>query len=306
MKQRWSKRRKALLIAVGMFAASCVLYLWLPYRVAVVRLFFSLGGSRLLIPAEYRPLDTPRYVPVAGVEQYSPGMEVLGLEFNGQSRAIPVKRMAWHLVVNEDIGGQPVVVTLCTVSDAALAYRATSANQTLRFAPARLARNNLVMRDSETGSTWQQFTGQAVEGPLAGRQLERVPLERMSLDQWRRRYPAGLILEPSGGDRDCCAPNDTCPVMSYFPSEPFLLQRPSHEDPRLPRKQHVLGRVSVAGEALAVAQRGPTDDAAQPGRSLLRCYWFAWVEFHPDTRLAASLRDVEADGIQPENASRGG
>jgi len=295
-----------LLIAVGVFAASCVLYLWLPYRVAVVRLFFSLGGSRLLIPAEYRPLDTPRYVPVAGMGGYSPDMEVLGLDFNGQSRAIPVKRIAWHLVANEDVGGQPVVVTLCTVTDAALAYRAISANQTLRFAPARLARNNLVMRDSETGSTWQQFTGQAIEGPLAGTQLERIPLERMSLDQWRRRHPAGIILEPSGDDRDCCAPNDTCPVMSYFPSEPFLLERPSHEDPRLPRKQRVLGTLSVAGEAVAVAQRRPTDGTEQPGGSLLRCYWFAWVEFHPDTRLVASLRDIEADDFHPEKASGGG
>ncbi len=70
MKRRWSKSRKALLLTLIAFAVSCVLYLWLPYRVAVVQLFFKLGGSRVMIPAEYRPLDSPRYLPVAQVSAY--------------------------------------------------------------------------------------------------------------------------------------------------------------------------------------------------------------------------------------------
>jgi hypothetical protein len=284
MSGRWSKKRKALFIAAGVFAASCVLYLWLPYRVAMVQMFIWLGGSRLMIPLEYRPLDEPRYAPIAEVPEYPPEAEVLSLEGQGPARAIPVKRIAWHLVVNEQVDGEPVVVTLCTVTNAALAYRAAHNGQELHFAPARLARNNLVLRDRETGSSWQQFTGQAIEGPLAGAALSRVPLARMRLDQWRQRYPAGIVLEPAGSDRDCCAPNDTCPVMSYFPFRPFLLQRPTHEDRRWPRKQPVVGVVSAAGEAMAFPVL-PTA-RAEPNDSLqLRCYWFAWTEFYPDTKL---------------------
>ena len=59
-------------------------------------------------------------------------MEVLGLELNGEAKAIPVKRIAWHLVVNDQFGGQSVVITLCTVTNAALAYRATAGEQRLR------------------------------------------------------------------------------------------------------------------------------------------------------------------------------
>ena len=94
--------------------------------------------------------------------------------------------------------------------------------------------------------------------------------------------------------------------MSYFPSEAFLLQGPSHEDRRLPRKQLVSGLVSADGEAIAIAGRRPADGTRQPRGTLLQCYWFAWVEFYPETRLAASWQDFEADGLEPENASGGG
>jgi hypothetical protein len=106
-----------------------------------VQLFIRLGGSRLLIPAEYGALGTPCYVPVAEASAYAADSEVLGLELNGEAKAIPVKRIAWHLVVNDQIGGQPVAITLCTVTNAAVAYRATVGERRLEFAPARLARN---------------------------------------------------------------------------------------------------------------------------------------------------------------------
>jgi hypothetical protein len=287
MAKRWSKKRKALVIALGGFAVSGLLYLWLPYRVAMVQLFFWLGGSRLLISAEYSPLDAPAYRPAAEVAEYADDAEVLGWELHGAAHAIPAQRIAWHLVVNDEIGGEPVVVTLCTVSDAALAYRARCGDRTLRFAPVRLARNNLVLRDAQTGSDWQQFTGRALDGPLAGTELQRVPLQRMRLADWRRAHPAGAIVKPAGTAQDCCAPNDACPVMSYFPTHPFLLQRPSHEDGRLPRKQPVVGMVFEDGAAVACPAEPSGCAPIEPASLLtLRCYWFAWVEFQPETRLS--------------------
>ncbi|MFI5378454.1 MAG: DUF3179 domain-containing (seleno)protein [Tepidisphaerales bacterium] len=275
------------MIAAGALATLGLLYFWLPYRIAVVQLYIRLGGSRLTIPAEYKPLDSPTYVPVTGADQYPADAEVLSLELNGQARAIPCKRLAWHLVINDQIGNEPVAVTLCTVSDAAIAYRATCGGKILRFTPARLARNNLVLRDVQTGSSWQQFTGTATDGPLAGAELVRIPLARVRLADWRRRHPAGVILTPLGNDRDRTAPNDSCPVMSHFASRPFLLQSPTHEDARLARKQRVVG-MAAAGDAVAWCG-GPAADAGEEESGLqIACYWFAWSEFHPQSRLVDS------------------
>ena len=299
MSQRWSKKKKALATTLGGLAVAGLLYCWLPYRVAMLQLFFWLGGSRLMIPLEYAALEAPDYVPVAQADAYPPDAEVLGLELNGEARAIPVKRIAWHLVVNETIGGEPVVVTLCTVADAALAYRANFGGQILQFAPARLARNNLVMRDLQTGSSWQQFTGSATDGQLAGGRLDRIPLWRGRFADWRERHPAGVVLKPEQSDHDCCAPNDTCPVMSYFPSQPFLLQSPTHEDDRLPRKERVVGNCPAGGQAMAVPRRQADNTADRGPGCQVYCYWFAWAEFYPNTKLAPNCDEVVNDRAGP-------
>jgi hypothetical protein len=58
-------RRRWIWIPLAVFAASCLLGLWLPYRVAVVQAFYWMGGSRVQVPSEYRGLDRPPFVPVA-------------------------------------------------------------------------------------------------------------------------------------------------------------------------------------------------------------------------------------------------
>lgn len=297
--RRWSRRKRALAVAIVAFGLACLLYLWLPYRVAVVQLVFWLGGSRVMIPMEYASLDSPEYQPLSQSDDYPPDAEVLGLELGGQVKAIPVKRLAWRLVLNDVLAGEPIVVTLCTVTDAAIAYRAGVDNRTLHFTPARIARNNLVLRDRQTGTNWQQFTGQAIDGPLAGACLERIPLWRGPLSLWRQRHPKAEILKAIGHDHDCCAPNDTCPVMSFFPTEPFLLQSPTHEDARLARKERVLA-LDVGGQPVAVCRDSPVGpDDAGPGLRIW-CYWFAWIEFHPNTELATQWDSATADRFRQD------
>lgn len=283
MWQPTTKRRKVILATSVAFALFGILYFWLPYRVAVVRLFFWLGGSRMLMAMEYHSLDSPSYVPVADVTRYPDDAEVVAFELHGTARAIPLKRIAWHLILNDVIEGEPVAATFCAMADSALIYRAVCNGMSLHFSPNRLADNNLVMCDTETGSLWQQFSGEAIEGPLAGARLERVPAARLRLSEWKEQWPEGLILEPSNGDADLIAPNDTCPVMCHFPSEPFLLQQPQHEDSRLPRKEVVVGTVLPDGKA--VAWPLSANRAAGCSTEEVQCYWFAWVAFHPDTSL---------------------
>jgi hypothetical protein len=55
---------------------------------------------------------------------------------------------------------------------------------------------NFVMRDDETGSWWQQATGQAFAGPLRGRRLRLVFADEVSFAVWRREHPAGRVLRP--------------------------------------------------------------------------------------------------------------
>lgn len=280
--REWLRKRKLLSMSAGIIIAVNLLYLWLPFRVVVVKALLLMGGDRLFIGAEYSPLDSPRFAPAAQTDAYPPSAEVIALEVNGVAQAIPVSRLAWHLVLNEEISGEPVVVTLCTFTGAAMAFKARLGERILHFRPIGLARNNLVMRDHETASRWQQFTGAAIAGMMAGSMLSRIPVERMPLEAWRQRHPNGQVLEPLRSSKDMSAPHDSCPVMCHFPSEDFLLQRPGNEDGRLPRKQIVLGSVQADGSSLASPENS---DQGFVSPSQVRCYWFAWAEFHPRSKL---------------------
>jgi hypothetical protein len=55
---------------------------------------------------------------------------------------------------------------------------------------------NFIMRDEETGSWWQQVTGEAIHGPLKGRRLTPVIHDEISFALWRAERPLGRVLKP--------------------------------------------------------------------------------------------------------------
>jgi hypothetical protein len=53
------------------------------------------------------------------------------------------------------------------------------------------------MRDEETGSWWQQVTGEAIQGPLKGARLRPVFHDELTFALWKREQPAGRVLRPN-------------------------------------------------------------------------------------------------------------
>ncbi len=52
------------------------------------------------------------------------------------------------------------------------------------------------MRDEETGSWWQQVTGEAIFGPLKGKHLQPVYLDELTFATWKHEDPQGRVLRP--------------------------------------------------------------------------------------------------------------
>ncbi len=52
------------------------------------------------------------------------------------------------------------------------------------------------MRDEETGSWWQQVTGEAIFGPLKGQKLLPVAHDELTFGLWKREKPEGRVLRP--------------------------------------------------------------------------------------------------------------
>lgn len=52
------------------------------------------------------------------------------------------------------------------------------------------------MRDEETGSWWQQVSGEAIQGSLKGQKLENVYTDELTFGEWKRENPDGRVLRP--------------------------------------------------------------------------------------------------------------
>lgn len=67
----------------------------------------------------------------------------------------------------------------------------------LRFRLAGINNQNFIMQDRETGSWWQQVSGEAIRGPLKGKRLERVFHDELTFAEWKKEAPIGRVLVPA-------------------------------------------------------------------------------------------------------------
>ena len=80
-------------------------------------------------------------------------------------------------------------------------WKRTARGRELHFYLAGINNQNFLMRDRETGSWWQQVTGRAIAGELAGSALELMPNDELTFGLWKSETPPGhgLVLAPVPG-----------------------------------------------------------------------------------------------------------
>ena len=148
-------------------------------------------------------LDRPAMVPAAEADYMLGSDPVIGLEVNGDARAYPLRIMAWHEMVNDEIGGEAVALPFCTLCGAGVPYLAhVDEGPPLRFGTSGLLyRGNKLMWDDRTESLWNQFTGEPVIGPLArsGLRLEALPAVLEPWVRWKAAHPDSLVLSLDTG-----------------------------------------------------------------------------------------------------------
>jgi hypothetical protein len=66
----------------------------------------------------------------------------------------------------------------------------------LHFHLAGINNQNFIMSDEETGSWWQQITGECVLGPLKGRRLKLSDFDELTFAEWKREGAGGRVLRP--------------------------------------------------------------------------------------------------------------
>ena len=129
---------------------------------------------------------------------------VISFEANGDARAYPLQILTWHEIVNDVVGGVPVAVTFCPLCNSAIVFDRTLEGVVHRFGTSgNLRLSDLVMWDRETESWWQQLTGEAIVGKLAGKKLTFLAGPIISWEDFKDANPGGKVLsQDTGFQRD--------------------------------------------------------------------------------------------------------
>ena len=255
---------------------------------------FSGGVPRDGIP----PLDNPQFTTVADADQWLEAQEpVIAFELNGAAKAYPLQILTWHEIVNDTVGGVPVVATFCPLCNSAIVFERTLGGVVYDFGVSGKLRNSdLIMWDRQTESWWQQLTGAAIVGELTGQRLRLLPSSIVAWQDFKAAYPAAAVLSRETGHRRDYGTN---PYVGYdrVDKPPFLFFG-RQDDRLLPMERVAALTVGAAAAAFpfSLLEREGVVHYRVGGRDLA-------VFFQPgarsalDGRAIADSKEVGATGV---------
>ena len=193
-----------------------------------------------------RPIDDPVFEVAeesTWLADREPGAFV---EIEGDARFYPLSVMIRHEIVNDDIGGIPVAITYCPLCNTAIAFDRRLDGTILRLGVSGLLRrSDLVMWDDKTESLWQQITGEAIVGELAGSRLTLIPTAIVRWADFKAANPQGKVLGP---DQGLGAIYGTNPYEYYSSrSRPYNFYQGEIDD-RYPALERVVGVITDDGQ----------------------------------------------------------
>lgn len=254
-------------------------------------------------------IDSPKFVSVSEADKWIEDNElVLALEYKGIKRVYPLQILVWHEIVNDNIAGDPILITYCPLCGSGIAYERKLNGEDVEFGTSgKLYNSNLVMYDRKTDTYWSQIGGQAIVGELTGMKLKEIPIDTVVWRDWKSAHPDSEVLsQDTGFNRQY----GTDPYGNYYENS-FLMFPVESQDNRIHAKTVVFGievngmfkayresdlketpsitdtlggvNIKVERDSVGVVKITDTDTGEEIVKE--RDFWFAWYAFHPETQL---------------------
>ena len=171
------------------------------------------------------PIYEPKFESMSEADAWLDDEDLAGvMTIGGRTKVYPYPILFWHEVVNDRIGNAPVLVTYCPLCDTVIAFDRRVEGEELVFGMSgKLRYENLIMWDHQTESWWQQITGEALVGDLAGEKLEFLPLRTLPWGEARRSIDDALVLSrESTQDEGLSGFYAVKPCPTEYPDEGLL------------------------------------------------------------------------------------
>jgi hypothetical protein len=165
----------------------------------------------------FHSIGAPRFVSIDEAHLDATDMLVV-IRSGSDARGYPVRALTYHHIVNDVVDGAPIAITYCSLCHTGMVWSRVVDGRTLRFHIGGINNQNMLMRDDETGTFWQQSTGLAISGPLAGRHLALALSDELSLSVFQREAPRGVVLAAVSEDSASYASADWERRMATRPS----------------------------------------------------------------------------------------
>lgn len=270
---------------------------------------FHGGPARDGIPS----IDNPEFTSSDEASFLSDDDRVLGIIYNGISRAYPIKILNYHEIVNDKFKQKAVVISYCPLCGSGIAFSPQFNHPDIRFGVSGLLYNNdMLLYDHKTQSLWSQIMGTAISGKLKGEKLLTLVLQDTSWGKWKTLFPDTQVLSTNTGyfrnyQHHPYGDYDLNSAL-YFPV--------THTNKRYHAKEKVIGieinnkfkvypftelaRTSgeitdyFAGKKLRIEFDAKNRSGAifHKGKKIpsTTLFWFAWVTFHPDTEIFSIIK----------------
>ncbi len=147
-------------------------------------------GSRILDPyAGYYAGGSAGVIGEANQDDRLPTKElVLGLGFDSEPVAFPHSKLEAEPLIQVTNAGETAVIYYDPTTNTALAFSTVVDGQELDFELVEQDGREW-MQDTQTGTLWVPFTGQAVNGEMAGKALDRLHAVNAFWFAWSDFYP---------------------------------------------------------------------------------------------------------------------
>ncbi len=170
---------------------------------------------------------------------------VLGIEVNGDARAYPTKWITRPHIVRDVIGGEPVTMTYCVLSNLGRAFRAEVDGKDMDLEVTMQLENNLIYYDRTRKQLIQQITGAVLAGKETGKPPTEYPTRIMPWSAWSMLHPdTRVFYNPPQNLSDRLVGKMLAPILkSHYDTETNRPAFPTikHFDARLHPKSQVIG-----------------------------------------------------------------
>jgi hypothetical protein len=234
----------------------------------------------------------------------------IGITHNGETHFYPFQILVWHEIVNDTVGGDPLLVTYCPLCQTGIVFDRRVNGEVQEFGVSgNLWKSNLLMYNrtarEQDESLWSQALGEAVVGPATGAKLAVVSSDIVKWGDWSSKHPDTLVLKrPSGVLR----PYGTDPYGSYYTNNDVGFGAGSADTRGIHPKTFTHGieingsykayitdnlpvgttQDTLGGESITVTKSEIGEVRfSSAGKEIPTTsgFWFSWVAIHPETEI---------------------